>query len=475
MRMAKENIFKSKEELATRIFKECKKIEKRRDITPVERNNIKYVRTLIESTFKNPSDEVLLSNLLISLRGIIESRKIDEKNLVYFQNSLSKLEQEEREKKRDRDLESLINLFKSDVIEDRTKGFTEMSQYVKQSWRDEFEIYVPEAVKNMSSDQTELALSSGIFVLECCSYKPDIYKKFESTLLSTLNSADPQIKAIIILMCSRVGATKAIQELIKYSDNDERINLRKLNIPDYMIKFKHNGDYAYLNDMVRDAIFTIVDSTNDPSNYVKMSVSYSLSGLLREGEEFSLVFKIRPIVDMENLVINLNGLLGSFDVVGQTKISLSNLKINDYRELESRLIPETSGHLKGTVELQASDLWRGELTLDAIFERKINEAKKETSVIVHSSDTEEPSVKATKPEQRRENSIDILIKDIQTMEVRKVVNAIDELKNYVKGDENLENRLSALSVNFSLRGTDKITRVEMENVIEIAENIRHRS
>ena len=215
--------------------------------------------------------------------------------------------------------------------------------------------------------------------------------------------------------------------MIKYSDNDERINLRKLNIPDYMIKFKHNGDYAYLNDMVRDAIFTIVDSTNDPSNYVKMSVSYSLSGLLREGEEFSLVFKIRPIVDMENLVINLNGLLGSFDVVGQTKIALSNLKINDYKELESRLIPEASGHLKGTVELQASDLWRGELTLDAIFERKINEARKETSANVHSTDTEEHSVKATKPEQRRENSIDILVKDIQTMEVRKVVNAIDLL------------------------------------------------
>ena len=474
--MAKEDTFKSKNELASRIFKECRKIEKRKDITPVERNNIKYVRTLIESTFTNPSEEVLLSNLLISLRGIMESRKIDEKNVTYFKNSLSRLEEEEKERKRDKDLESLIQLFRSEKIEDRSRGFAEMSQYVKQSWRDEFEIYVPEAVKNMSSDNPELALSSGTFVLECCSYKPDIFKKFESQILSLLSSSDAQMKAIIILICSRVGATKAIDELIKYSDNEDRINLRKLKIPDYMIKFKHNGDYAYLNDMVRDAIFTIVDSTNDPSNYVKMSVSYALSGSLREGEEFSIVFKIRPIVDMESLVINLNGLLGPFDVIGQTKISMSNLKINDYRELESRLIPETSGHLKGTVELEASDLWRGELTLDAIFERKMGGARKEeTREANHIDDSVESTPKGLKPEQRRENNIDILIKDIQTMEVRKVVNAIDELKNYVKGDENLENRLSALSVNFSLRGTDKITRLEMENVVEIAENIRHRS
>ena len=75
---------------------------------------------------------------------------------------------------------------------------------------------------------------------------------------------------------------------------------------------------------------------------------------------------------------------------------------------------------------------------------------------------------------RRENNVDMLIKDIQTMDVRKVVNALEELKNYVKGDENMENRLSALSVNFSLKGTEKITKVEMESVIEIAENIKHR-
>ena len=473
--MAKENVFKSKRDLAMKIFKECKKIEKKRNVTMVEKNNIKYVRTLMESTIANPNDDILLSNLLISLRSILESKRIDPKNLQYFQASLKKLIEEENEKKRDRELEALIQLIKSGNNGDISKGFLGMSEYVKQSWRDEYEMYVPAAVKNMSSDDADLSLSSGIFVQECCVYKHSIFKKFEAQILPLLSTTKPQIKAIIVLMCSQVGETKAISELIKYSNDEDVIDLKELRIPEYMIKFKHNGNYAYLNDMIRDAIFTIVDSTKDSSNYVKMSVSYSLSGSLREGEEFSLLFKVKPIVDMDSLKINLNGLLGPFDIIGQSTILLKNLRINDYKEIESRLIPETSGHLKGTIGLEASDQWRGELALDAIFERRAVLARPEVpNGATPREDRKEETVQAAKPENRRENNIDILIKDIQTMEVRKVVNAIDELKNYVKGDENLENRLSALSVNFSLRGTDKITKVEMESVIEIAENIKHR-
>lgn len=473
--MAKENVFRNKRDLAMKIFKECKKIEKKRNVTMVEKNNIKYVRTLMESTIANPNDDILLNNLLISLRSILESKRIDPKNVQYFQASLKKLIEEENEKKRDRELESLFLLLKSENKGDISKGFLGMSEYVKQSWRDEYEMYIPAAVKNMSSDDADLSLSSGIFVQECCVYKHSIFKKFESQILPLLSTTKPQIKAIIVLMCSQVGETKAISELIKYSNDEDVIDLKELRIPEYMIKFKHNGNYAYLNDMIRDAIFTIVDSTKDSSNYVKMSVSYSLSGSLREGEEFSLLFKVKPIVDMESLKINLNGLLGPFDIIGQSTILLKNLRINDYKEIESRLIPETGGHLKGTIGLEASDQWRGELALDAIFERKAVLSSPEVpNGAAPSEGRREETVQAAKPENRRENNIDILIKDIQTMEVRKVVNAIDELKNYVKGDENLENRLSALSVNFSLRGTDKITKVEMESVIEIAENIRHR-
>jgi hypothetical protein len=473
--MAKENVFRNKRDLAMKIFKECKKIEKKRNVTMVEKNNIKYVRTLMESTIANPNDDILLNNLLISLRSILESKRIDPKNVQYFQASLKKLIEEENEKKRDRELESLFLLLKSENKGDISKGFLGMSEYVKQSWRDEYEMYIPAAVKNMSSDDADLSLSSGIFVQECCVYKHSIFKKFESQILPLLSTTKPQIKAIIVLMCSQVGETKAISELIKYSNDEDVINLKELRIPEYMIKFKHNGNYAYLNDMIRDAIFTIVDSTKDSSNYVKMSVSYSLSGSLREGEEFSLLFKVKPIVDMDSLKINLNGLLGPFDIIGQSTILLKNLRINDYKEIESRLIPETGGHLKGTIGLEASDQWRGELALDAIFERKAVLSSPEVpNGAAPSEGRREETVQAAKPENRRENNIDILIKDIQTMEVRKVVNAIDELKNYVKGDENLENRLSALSVNFSLRGTDKITKVEMESVIEIAENIRHR-
>ena len=95
--MAKENVFRNKRDLAMKIFKECKKIEKKRNVTMVEKNNIKYVRTLMESTIANPNDDILLSNLLISLRGILESKRIDPKNAQYFQASLKKLIEEENE------------------------------------------------------------------------------------------------------------------------------------------------------------------------------------------------------------------------------------------------------------------------------------------------------------------------------------------------------------------------------------------
>ncbi|MHB1439152.1 MAG: hypothetical protein ACYCSO_01645 [Cuniculiplasma sp.] len=474
--MLKDNNIKSKIEVAKKLFKECKRIEKRSDITPVEKNSIKYIRTLVESTLLNPYQDNLLSNLIISMRGVLETKKVDKKNLTYFENTLKKFENEADEKKRDQKLESIKLLLNSENEQDKSKGFLELSRYIKKNWKDDLEMYAEEAVNNMGSASSDLSVTSGIFLLESCVYRKSIFKKYEKQLLELLSSSNSQIKGLVVLMCSRVKDLNVINDLIKYANNEEKINLSELEVPDYMIKFKHNGNFAYLNDMVRDTIFSIIDSTKEPSNYVTRSVSYSLSGTMREGEEFSIIFKIRPIVDMSTLRINLNGLMGAFDLIGQPIISLSNLKINDYQEMETRLIPEGSGHLRGTVLLEASDQWRGELQVDGMFERKFSKVEAAPPSVQSNNTTgETPKVEDKNlGSSRRENNVDMLIKDIQTMDVRKVVNALEELKNYVKGDENMENRLSALSVNFSLKGTEKITKVEMESVIEIAENIKHR-
>jgi hypothetical protein len=454
-----------------KVVKEVKNIQKRRGVSEVEKTTLGHVSSLALNVLKRPDSEKSMQNILTALKSLIESKKINKKNQKFFEEIYGKLQQSYKAEKKDENLDSINQLLNSTDPKILSEGFLQLSRRTKEGWDENIEVYTEQAIEAIESGNIELEKSAAMFILQECVYKKAIFNTHKEKLLNLLKSENAQVRALIILICFTVKETYCIGQLIKMAGDKEKVNVLDLEIPEYMLKFPHSKGSATIEDIARDTVFEIVSATGDTSNYVTMSVNYSLSGTLRENEEFSLVFKICPIVNMDKLSINLGGLKGSFDLVGQSTLTLTELKINQLKEVEVRLIPEGSGHLKGTVTLETSNRWRGEILIDAIFNPKIEKReinKMENRGVTTKSESNQPS------QSRRETNIEILIKDIHTMEVTKVVNALEELKNYAKGDEITENRISALSVTFSLKGTDKISKAEMDKVMELAENIKHR-
>ena len=469
--MAKDLEMRKVGSMAALVIKDCKYVEKMRNITEMERNSAKSARKVAESTLRMSDILRIKENLLISMRTLLELKKLPKKSSESIMAYKSKLEDEMKESKRDVKLESVLKMVKSQNSEEKSQGFLDLSHHIKLKWNSEVMNYVSEAVECLCSDNENLATHSGMFLLEAVIYDENIFSINRDKILGCINSKFPEVRALVSLICSRVEDLKAIQSLITLSSDRSSVNVRELEIPDQMTSFQRNGDMAIIADIVKDSIFQIVDSTKDPSNYLTMSVSYYLSGTKKEGDELSIVFKIRPIVRMEKLTLNLSSLLPAFDLVGQPEIILSDLEPNAYHEREVRAIPMNSGHLRGSVMLLTSNGWKGEIVIDEIFEAKPRPVPIMNDQEVQAKQNNE-EVESKKG--RSSANIELIIRDIQTMETRKVVNALNQLKLYTVGDENLESRISAMAINLSLKGTDKITKSEADTILEMADNVKQK-
>ena len=450
---------------------ELKKMLKRKNIPVLTRNSIKYLIPVSESTKNNVNNrKVSLENALIVLRGVIGTGYVSSKSLQTLDSYKAKFESELKEINRDRRIDNISSLLVSGDRDKIKQGLKDIAEYAIEGFKEPMAPFVFTAISMISDEDHEIRKNAAKFIFYASSYKESVYNENRPEILKGLKSKDPDVRAIISLTCARIKDMESIDPLVNLQTDHSMADIGILSIPDYMIKFPHSGTKARINDIVTDSIYEIVNAKRDTSLYLTKSIRKEIKGNSKVGGGLSLSIEIVPIVDLPNLVIDFTNLKGSFDIIGETNLTIELLKAGEIKLIETVMMPEKSGHLKGYINCATSNGWKASILVEVIVEeeKETSNSKPEN----HQENSAEPKEKSK--ESTGSTALDILISEIESGRTSKVVNALQELTRYVSNDKPLSDNISALAITISLRGVEKVSKSEMDTAIDLVKNVKRR-
>ncbi|MGP6238962.1 HEAT repeat domain-containing protein [Cuniculiplasma sp. SKW4] len=454
-------------------LKELKRMLKKRDVSTITKNSIKYLIPICENTLANIDNRKTgLENSMIILRGILSMGNLSAKSKEFFEAYKSKFEAEAKNMNRDLRIEEIARLLESGNREDTLKGIKDLADYSVDGFRESMAPFIFTAISFLSDENIEVRRNAAKFIFYASSYKESVYIENRPEILEGLKNSDPDVRAIIAMTSAKVKDLESIDALVNLQTDHSMADFGILSIPDYMIKFPHNGAKARINDIVTDSMYEIINSKKDQSLYITKSIRRSIRGDLTSGKGASLVVEIVPIVDLPGLVMDLTNLKGSFDVIGETTMTFDLLKAGEMRIIETGLIPERTGHLKGYINCTTSNGWSGSIPVEVVVEEEI--PKQNVSEETKKQKNENVKTGRGTSEKTGSSALDTLISEIESGKTSKVVNALEELKRYVPNDKSLNDKISALSITISLRGVEKVSKSEMDNAIELVRNVKRR-
>ncbi len=447
-----------------RVLKMCKSMEKKKGITDLERNSIRSTLRLVESTLQINNPSVIKSNLIVSMKALLDTGIAKVRYQEFLKEHVRILSTTQEDSKREKILLTIEHKINSSNTGEKSQGYLELRSFIKGKNDSVGETYLKEAVNYMNSKDRELALRSSMYAMEVINQKPSLFEEYRTKFVSGINSDYPEVRVLCALIFSKAGKTDTIDSLLSLSEDRNEVNVNELELPSYSRKFPVEHGLAKVKDIANECIFTIIDSTGNSSNYVTSSVSYYVSGARREGEEFFLILKVKPVVKFGSLTINLSKLNTLFDLHGRTQIVIENIEQGTVKEVEIRAIPKSSGQLKSTISIRTDQGISGDINIEEFFEPKFEK---------RSADTAIQSSNGSKDHNSLDNMdrIELILKDVRTMDTKNVISALEQLKSLVSGDDIYENRIAAMAVNFSLKGTDRITKSEMDSIVEMVQSI----
>ena len=127
-----------------------------------------------------------------------------------------------------------------------------------------------------------------------------------------------------------------------------------------------------------------------------------------------------------------------------------------------RALPTESGPFRDEIVMTTGGNIRATLELSCNIE-ELQNVEKETS-------TGSSSGKSSP-----EHPLEIIRMKIESGQVKKVASALEELARYAGDDRELKDRISALSLMISVKGTEKISNSEMENSLSLLEAVKSRN
>lgn len=450
--------------IARTLTKICRSMEKNKHITELERNSLRSTLRVLESTLQITDVKVMRSNLVVAMKTMVEIGTSKKNYDEFLKHNMLILTSTPKDLEREKVMEQIKVKITSPDTNQQSEGFIELRKCVKDSGIPRGETFTGEAIESMKSRDRGLSIHSTRYMLELVSNNGLVFEEHRDDILGGLNSPYPEVRVLTSIMCSRVRKVDTIEDLLTLCEDLNEINVNELEIPTHSSKFPVEHGMAKVKDIVNDCIFSIVDSTKNPASYISLSLSWNISGVRKEGEEFVLTLKVKPIVNFKSLTFNLTKLGTFFDLQGRTSISMEDLQQAIPREIYIRAIPKSSGHLASEITVTTADGLSYELIIEDFFEKK---AEKRISGIENSVDQEERHNLGVT------DQMELIVRDIRTMETKNVINALDQLKHYVAGDDTYESRISAMSVNLSLKGTDRITESEMNSILEMVEHIKN--
>ncbi|MCL5790555.1 MAG: HEAT repeat domain-containing protein [Candidatus Thermoplasmatota archaeon] len=454
-------------------IRELKRMLKRKEVPVLTKNSIKFLIPICENTLNGTnSRKTGLENALIVIKGILTMGHISDKTRQVFDTYRTRFEKEIREINRDTRIDRISTMLDSGDRSEFTKGLTDLADYAVEGFRESMAPFIFAAVNSISAEEPDVRKNAAKFIFYASSYRDSIFTENRPEILEGLKSRDPDVRAIIALSCAKVRDLETIDALVNLQTDHSLADIGILSIPDYMIKFPHNGTKARINDIVTDSIYEIVNSKKDTGLYLTKSIRRSIRGDPSKGKGLSLVIEIVPVVDLPGLVIDFTNLKGSFDIVGETTLNLDLLKAGEMKLLETGLIPERTGHLKGYINCTTSNGWNASIAIEVIVEEDVPVPGTESSSKGEKNGQEQRESRSS--EKTGSSALDTLISEIESGKTSKVVNALEELKRYVPNDKSLSDKISALAITISLRGVEKVSKSEMDSSLELVRNVKRR-
>ncbi len=446
-----------------------KNLARDKKVPRIRKETLRFNMPLIDSILSGRLDrQQSMQSAVTIISSILSADRLEAEDRDYLVAAQSKMKADLREMNRDKPLEQITALVMSDSPEDVKRGLMRLGDEVKNGYRDGMDGMVEKATNALMDSDPEMAMLASKFIYYASSFRSSVFQYHRDGIMKAMKSQSASVRASVVMACAAARDMTSLDSLASLASDHSTADIGALGLSDYKIKFPHEGPRARVSDVVRDAVYEIIEARNDNSLYIRKSIKTSVNENMVTGKEYSLDMEITPLVDLKGLEIDLTGMLGEFDVVGNRVIGFDLLKAGEMKFVDPiKIIPETPGHRKGKIRCKTSNGWEAVLEIEAVVSEPIkNNVKSDNQ-------SDQPHVSGVIIA-GQSSPIDLLGKDIQSMEITRAVNALDELIRFAGDDTGLKNRIESLKLMLTYKGTTMMTKSEMDSAMELVENVKRR-
>ncbi len=444
-------------------MKELIRITKSGKTPMVERNSMKYMIPMVENTLKgNLGSEESLKNAYIALDRLMSSGLVSKKRIEeitqwhdFYSTKVKAIGGKES-------LSHVDSLLRRNNPGDCENAFQILSTRIINGYEDGMERYIPTALDVLSHGPDEAVKYVAQFMYYAMLFKKELFQFYREYMRELLKSRSADVRGIAVMCCSAAGDPSMLKDLAVINRDRETMNIGIFHISEHKIHFQHHEGMASLGDMAEESIHEIVSRSRDKTLYIKNSVTVNFPERIMAGEEFLFTINILPIVNFSNMTINMTALENSLSIKGGNIITIPAISAGDPAVYNVQAVSAYPGKIKSSITVSTSTGQTSSFDVGCYSEEKAQVLQNQPS----------ESVSANESREKIQHPLEIIRMRIETGQVQKVTSALDELINYAGNDKSLKDRISALSIMLSLKGTEKISNSEMENALGLLESVR---
>ncbi|MGP6293319.1 hypothetical protein [Caldiplasma sukawensis] len=304
--------------------------------------------------------------------------------------------------------------------------------------------------------------------------KDSVSEEIKKSLVYNIKvNAKPVSIARYLILMQVIKDVKILKELGYLYNNHDVINIDLLELRKYSISFRHENNFAQINEIFRDTCFKVLDSFNDPAIYLRESVDVSFRNItLINGEINRLDIKIVPVVPIYDLEINFSNFKNYFRLEENIP-SLDNvLKGGNTYTISVGVTPIVSGEMDTELIFSSKPYWtyKHGLNLTVMKASKVSKSSKKTEN-TETSDIETKKGENVSPSEERYVRLKSML---ESKDKKKVIAATKEMETIsLLLDKDLNSRIKANSfiIEFMTQ-SDNLTDSQINPLLEELEELK---
>lgn len=305
--------------------------------------------------------------------------------------------------------------------------------------------------------------------------KDSVSEEIKKSLIYNIksNNAKPVSIARYLILMQVIKDVKILKELGFLYNNHDVINIDNLELRKYSISFRHENNFAQINEIFRDTCFKVLDSFNDPAIYLRESLDISFRNItLINGEINRLDIKIVPIIPIYDMEINFSNFKNYFRLEENIPPLDNVLKGGNTYNISVGVTPIVSGEMDTELIFSSKPYWtyKHGLNLTVMKANKVTKQSKKT-------EDKEKIEKESKKEENETPSEERYVRlksMLESKDKKKVIAATKEMETIsLSLDKDLNSRIKANSfiIEFMTQ-SENLTDSQIKPLLEELEELK---